>query len=287
MHLESDHRFDMNGAAFSFCSQPMSYPSTTTSFSSASSASDPFTPTSRRSTPHGFGNMDFGGSYSSVPHQAELTPPLSAMDKFMFGPVKPEPEHISFSDSLPSTPIKREQLGLEYEHMMDTDMANHGSTGLLTPLNSFGMYSYSPDASICPASLMMTPTQSVSGSEAAETGSWRSCANDTRISFSPNTQLSSDFDAFDMDRHSKSPVGYHLHDSNSPNRMRAQRKLMAHEIQHKSAELQPAQIQSSMKRSIKPDSAQVDVRRARCECDYPGCHKAFRRNEHLKRHKQT
>ncbi|KOS22404.1 Regulatory protein brlA [Escovopsis weberi] len=29
------------------------------------------------------------------------------------------------------------------------------------------------------------------------------------------------------------------------------------------------------------------VRKAMCKCDYPGCHKAFRRNEHLKRHKQT
>jgi hypothetical protein len=91
-----------------------------------------------------------------------------------------------------------------------------------------------------------------------------------------------------MDRHSQSPLGYHLHDPNSPNRMRAQRKLIVHEIQQKSAELQRAQIRSSRKRSIKPDSAQVDVvRRAMCKCDYPGCHKAFRRNEHLKRHKQT
>ncbi|EXL90210.1 hypothetical protein NOF04DRAFT_21608 [Fusarium oxysporum II5] len=24
-----------------------------------------------------------------------------------------------------------------------------------------------------------------------------------------------------------------------------------------------------------------------CKCDYPGCHKNFRRNEHLRRHKQT
>lgn len=287
MQFESDYRFDMDDS-FSLCSQPMSCPSTTTSFSSASSAYDPFTPTSRRSTPHEFGNMDFDGPYNSVSHRAELTPPSSAMGKFMFGPVKPEPEHISFSDSLPNTPMKREQLGFEYEHMMDMNVAHHGSMGSLTPSNSFGMYSYSPDASMGPASFMMTPTQSISGSEAAETGSSWSCANDSPISFFPNRQLSSDFDTFDMDRHSQSPLGYHLHDPNSPNRMRAQRKLMVHEIQQKSAELQRAQIRSSRKRSIKPDSAQVDVvRRAMCKCDYPGCHKAFRRNEHLKRHKQT
>ncbi|KAG7424499.1 C2H2 type master regulator of conidiophore development brlA [Fusarium oxysporum f. sp. raphani] len=288
MHLESDHRFDMDGAAFSLCSQPMSCPSTIASFSSASSAYDPFTPTSRRSTPRGFGNMDFGGSYSSVPHQAELTPPPSAMRKFMFGPVKPESENASFSDSIPNTPMKREQLGFECEHMMDMNIAHHGSMGSLTPLNFFGTYSYSPDASMGPAPFTMTPTQSISGSEAAETGLPWSCANNSPISFFPDRQLSSGFDTSDLDRQSQSPIGYDLHDPDSPNRIRAQRKPMVDKIQQGSAELQRAQIRSPRKLSIKPGSASVDVvRRAMCKCDYPGCHKAFRRNEHLKRHKQT
>jgi hypothetical protein len=286
MQFESDFRFDMDDS-FSLCSQSMSCPSTTTSFSSASSAYDPFTPTSRRSTPHEFGNMDFDGPYSSASHRAELTPPSSAMGKYMFHPIKTEQEHMPYSDTLPNTPMKRESLGFEYEQIMDMNMAHHGSMGSLTPSNSFGMYGYSPDASMGPASFMMTPTQSISGSEAAETGSSWSCANDSPISFFPNKQLSSEYEGFDMDRHSQSPLSY-LHDPNSPNRMRAQRKMMVHEIQQKTTELQRAQIRSSRKRSIKPDPSQVDVvRRAMCKCDYPGCHKAFRRNEHLKRHKQT
>ncbi|KAG7402604.1 C2H2 type master regulator of conidiophore development brlA [Fusarium oxysporum f. sp. rapae] len=282
MQFESDYQFNMDDA-FSLCNQPMSCSSTTTSFSSASPAYYPFTPTSRQSIPHEFGNIDFGGSDNSVSHRAEMTPPSSAVNKFMLGPVKPEPEHISFSDSLPNTPIKREQLGFEYEHIMDMNMAHHGSMGSLTPSNSFGMYSYSPDASMGPASFMMTPTQSISGSDAAETCSPWSCASDSPISAFP-----SDFDDFDMDRHSQSPLCYHLHHPNSPNHMHAQMKLMVYGIQQKSAELQRARIQSSRKRSIKPDSTQVDVvQRAMCKCDYPGCHKAFRRGEHLKRHKQT
>ncbi|KAF4470358.1 zinc finger odd-paired-like (opl) [Fusarium albosuccineum] len=41
-------------------------------------------------------------------------------------------------------------------------------------------------------------------------------------------------------------------------------------------------------RTRSSSSSPVDVvRRAMCKCDYPGCNKAFRRNEHLKRHKQT
>jgi hypothetical protein len=209
------------------------------------------------------------------------------MGKYMFHPIKTEQEHMPYSDTLPNTPMKRESLGFEYEQIMDMNMAHHGSMGSLTPSNSFGMYGYSPDASMGPASFMMTPTQSISGSEAAETGSSWSCANDSPISFFPNKQLSSEYESFDMDRHSQSPLSY-LHDPNSPNRMRAQRKMMVHEIQQKTTELQRAQIRSSRKRSMKPDPSQVDVvRRAMCKCDYPGCHKAFRRNEHLKRHKQT
>ncbi|EGU77560.1 hypothetical protein IWW34DRAFT_234415 [Fusarium oxysporum f. sp. albedinis] len=55
-----------------------------------------------------------------------MTPPSSAIGKFMFGPVKPESEHISFSDSVLNTPMKRERLGFEYEHLMDMNMAHHG-----------------------------------------------------------------------------------------------------------------------------------------------------------------
>ncbi|KAK7570310.1 hypothetical protein V3481_019491 [Fusarium oxysporum f. sp. vasinfectum] len=285
MEFESNYWVNM-GDSFSLCSQPMPCLSTTTSFSAASSAYDPFTPTSTRSTPNESRNMEFGSPHNFVSHRAELAPPSSAMGKSMFGPVKPESEHILFSDSLPNTPMKREQLNFEYEHMMDMNMAHHESMGSLRSSNSFGMYSFSSDDSMGPASFMMTPTQSISGSEAAETGSSWLSANDSPNSFFPNRQLSSDFEAFDLDRHPQSPLYYHLHDPNSPNHMRAQRKLMMHEIQQKSAELKRAQIRSSRKRSIKPDSAQVDVRRAMCKCDYPGCHKAFQRKEHLKRHKQ-
>ncbi|KAL7940321.1 hypothetical protein V8C42DRAFT_337847 [Trichoderma barbatum] len=35
------------------------------------------------------------------------------------------------------------------------------------------------------------------------------------------------------------------------------------------------------------DSSYNVVRNAACKCDYPNCQKAYRRNEHLKRHKQS
>ncbi|PCD21930.1 hypothetical protein AU210_015733 [Fusarium oxysporum f. sp. radicis-cucumerinum] len=132
----------------------------TTSFAAASSAYDPFTPTSRRSTPNESSSMDFGSHHNSVSHRAELSLPSSAMGKSMFGPVKPESEHTTSSNSLPDIPINREQLGFEYEHMMEMSMAHRRSTGSLTPSNSFGMCSYSADASMGPASFIMAPTQS-------------------------------------------------------------------------------------------------------------------------------
>ncbi|KAF7551532.1 hypothetical protein G7Z17_g4937 [Cylindrodendrum hubeiense] len=285
MQFESDYRFDMDDS-FSLCSQSMTCPSTSTSFSSASSAYDPFTPTSRRSTPHELATLEFDGTYNNGAHRVDLTPPAT-MSKFMFGPVKTEPDQMPFPEGLPGTPLKREAMGFDYDQMIEMNMAQNASMGSLTPSNSFGMYGISPEAAIGATSFMMTPTQSLSGSEAADTSSSWSCANDSPISFFPNKhQLPNELEVLDLDRHSISP--YHFHDPTSPNRMRAERKLMVHEIQRKTNELQRVQIRTSRKRSDKPESAPVDVvRRAMCKCDYPGCHKAFRRNEHLKRHKQT
>ncbi|KAH7133359.1 hypothetical protein B0J13DRAFT_99900 [Dactylonectria estremocensis] len=285
MQYEPEYRFDMDDS-FNLCAPSMTCPSTSTSFSSASSTYDPFTPTSRRSTPHELATLDFDGTYNHGAHRVELTPPAT-MGKFMFGPIKTELDQMPYSEGLPGTPMKREPLGFDYEQMLELNMAQNASMSSLTPSNSFGMYAISPDAAIGATSFMMTPTQSLSGSEAADTSSSWSCANDSPISFFPNKQqLPNELDALDLDRHSISP--YHFHDPTSPNRMRAERKMMVHEIQRKTNELQRAQIRTSRRRSVKPEPAPVDVvRRAMCKCDYPGCHKAFRRNEHLKRHKQT
>ena len=292
MQFESEFRFDMDDS-FSMCSQAMSCPSTGTSFSSASSSAyDPFTPTSRRSTPNElsleFENAcTFGGS-----HPVELTPPSNNMSKYMFGAVKPEPEHMPFSNSLPSTPMKKidGMATPDYDHMLEMNMASQHSMGSVTPSGPYPMYTISPQTAMGPTSFMMTPTHSLSGSEMAESSSTWSCANDSPISFFPQKSLAPhDLEALEMERHSVSPMDrYHLQCPPSPGRLRAHRKMMVHEIQRKTAELQRAQIRASRKVSGQSDGASVDVvRRAMCKCDYPGCHKAFRRNEHLKRHKQT
>lgn len=271
----------------------MTCPSTGTSFSSASSACEPFTPTSRRSTPNEL-TLDFDASFGASHHAGELTPPSTAnMSKYMFGGVKSEHDHMGFHEILPSTPVRKvEHMNTDYESMLGMNMPSHQSMGSLTPSNSFNMYTISPQAAMGPGSFMMTPTHSLSGSEMADSSSSWSCANDSPIALFPQQKSlpSHSLESLDLERHSQSPIGrYYLHGAPpSPNRLRAHRKMMVHEIQRKTSELQRAQIRASRKMSEKGEANGVDVvRRAMCKCDYPGCHKAFRRNEHLKRHKQT
>ncbi|CAG9938766.1 unnamed protein product [Clonostachys rosea f. rosea IK726] len=289
MQFESDFRFDMDDG---FGMQPLPCPSTTNSFSSASSSAyDPFTPTSRRSTPNEIG-LDFEGSYPYAPPQSvEMTPP-STMSKFMFGGahVKTEPEPMSFHESLPTTPMKKiDSFGTSYDQIFDIGLASQASMGTITPSNSFGLHGLSPEAGMGAAAYMMTPTHSMSGSEIADTSSSWSMNNESPISLFPHKDVAfQDMEALDLERHSQSPINnYHVHNAESPNRLRFQRRLIHHEAQRRTSELQRAQIRASRKQREKSETAVDVVRRAMCKCDYPGCHKAFRRNEHLKRHKQT
>lgn len=280
--------------AFGMCGQAMSCPSTT-SFSSASSAYDPFTPTSRRSTPNEL-HLDFENpcSFNSA-NPVDLTPSsTTSMSKFMFGPVKTEAEPRPYPETLPTTPIRKmESASNDYDHLIDMNMHSQHSLGSITPSTSFGMYTISPQTAIGPSSFMMTHTQSQSGSEVTDYRSTWPCSNDSPISFFPPRNLpSQDLEHLEFDRHStQSPFGgfpHHMSRPPSANRLSSQRRMMVQEVQRKTTDLQRAQIRASKKRAGKPDVSPVDVvRRAMCRCDYPGCRKAFRRNEHLKRHKQT
>ncbi|KAJ4321811.1 hypothetical protein N0V84_005106 [Fusarium piperis] len=119
----------------------------------------------------------------------------------------------------------------------------------------------------------MTPTQ-MSGFEPTDIYSNWSCASD-----SPNSFIQSNDEVLEMDHQSSSP--YYV---TSPRQTRP-RQMMVDEIQHKTDELQNAQTQRTRKQSVKPDSVPMDP--AWMSCDYAGCNKAFRRKEHLKRHKQS
>lgn len=282
MQFESDYRFDIDDT-FTLCSQSMSAcPSTASSFSSAPSVYDPFTPSSRRSTPNELAINFADSSCYTGPQTAEMTPP-STMSKFMLGPIKQEAEQMFFSsESLPTTPMKKIEY-INFDSLVDMNLPSHPSLGTITPSQSFGLHhTYSPEA---PQSYIMTPTHSMSGSEIADSSSSWSVVNESPIAFLQQRNLPyNDIDGLDMGHVPMSPMPYHMQSSGSPNRLRMQRKMMLHEAQRKTSELQRAQ----RKRADKSEAPPMDVvRRAMCKCDYPGCNKAFRRNEHLKRHKQT
>lgn len=294
MQFEPEFRFGMVDDSLSMCSQTVSNEA---SFSSASSAYDPFTPTSRRSTPNQL-HLDFDGSFAAS-HAGDLTPPshnttaASAMSKYMYGSIKAESEQAAFSRSIPSTPLRKiEGMATpEYDQMIDMGLASQHSIGSVTPSGPYPMYALSPHTTMGPGPFMMTPTHSLSGSDMADSTSSWSCANESSITFlSQHRGLAShDLESLDVQRPPQSPhERFQLHGPPSPGRLRAHRRMMVHEAQRKTSELQRAQIRASRKGSASSDGAAVDVvRRAMCKCDYPGCHKAFRRNEHLKRHKQT
>ncbi|KAH7460525.1 hypothetical protein FOMA001_g19479 [Fusarium oxysporum f. sp. matthiolae] len=269
-------QFNMD-SCFGFPSQHIPCPLASTSFSSAFSY-DPFTPTSRFSTPHELSAIDFGNSYDNGSHSAEVAPPLT-MGNFMFDTVvEMKPEQMSVLDGPPNTPLRRESIGFDYKEM---NMEHSSSTGSLTPSNS-DLYAISPEAVISATSFMKTPSRMPSGSEPDDIYLPWSHNSDSPISFFQKEQFPGNYQKLDIDHQSVSP--YHVHDSTSPKQMRAQ-QMKLDETQRKTTELQYAQIWRARKRVLKPDS--VPVEPVQGSCDYPGCDKAFRRKEHLKRHKQA
>jgi hypothetical protein len=187
-------------------------------------------------------------------------------------------EQMRVIDGSPNTPLSRESIGFDYKEM---NIEHSRSTGSLTPMNS-NLYAISPEAVISATSFMKTPSRLPSGSEADDIYSPWSHNSDSPISIFEKEQFPSNYEKLDIDPQSVSP--YHVHDSTSPKQMRAQ-QMKLNETQRKTTELQYAQIWGARKHVLKPDS--VPVEPVRGSCDYPGCNKAFRRKEHLKRHKQV
>ncbi|PNP44181.1 hypothetical protein THARTR1_11072 [Trichoderma harzianum] len=238
------------------------------SFSSASSNSsspyEVFTPTSRRSTPNDL-RLDFDG-YQSYGSQGDLTPP-AIMHKYMFGPM---------SDIMP------------YDHILDMNNMTSHSIGSITPSGPV-VYTEAP---LQPAPYIITPTHSISPSEMADSVPSWPCNNDSPISFfRPKVQSPHEVEPMDLHRYSQSPMGrYYLHGQPvSPNRVPT--RTPVHALVRTRMKTAALERQMGVPRKVPEKQAHDNsydvVRKAMCKCDYPNCQKAFRRNEHLKRHKQT
>lgn len=269
-------QFNMD-SCFGFPSQHTQCPLTSTSFSSDFSY-NPLTPTSQFSAPHELSAIGFGHPYNNVSHSAEVAPPLTMGDFMLDTVIDMELEQMRVLDGPPNTPLSREFKSFNYKEM---NIEHSSSTGSLTPLNS-DLYNMSPEAVISATSFMKTPSRLPLGSEVDDIYLLWSHNSDSPISFFQKEQFPSNYEKLDIDHQSVSP--YHVHDSTSPKQMRAQ-QMKLNETQRKTTELQNDQIWRARKRVLKPDF--VPVEPVRGSCDYPGCDKAFRRKEHLKRHKQV
>ncbi|UKZ68372.1 uncharacterized protein TrAtP1_009411 [Trichoderma atroviride] len=269
------------------------------SFSSVSSNSsspyEVFTPISRRSTPNDI-RMDFDGPYqfASTP-----TPPSAVvMHKYMYpvNPVKAEHERMSFSSSdgtlSPSTPHRKMHGVMSHEYMLDVNSINSHSMGSISPSGPVHAYTEAPLPSTSYS--IMTPTHSVSPSEIVESNGTTWCSSDSPIFFRPKQQSPQHVEPLNLhQRYSESPMGQRYNNyhplSQSSHRLASQRgPAWNAAVMTKSADLQETIRMQSKVVPEKNDPGSYDVvRKAMCKCDYPNCHKAFRRNEHLKRHKQT
>ncbi|PTB40132.1 hypothetical protein M441DRAFT_141865 [Trichoderma asperellum CBS 433.97] len=293
MQLAEPYRFEIEDSGFNLAIQCPPNGSFSSVSSNSSSPYEVFTPISRRSTPNEI-RMDFDGSYQSF--ASTPTPPSVMMHKYMFGPVKAEHERMSFSSSdgtlSPSTPLRKMTDVMSHDYMLDVNNINSHSMGSISPSGPVPVYTEAPLQS---TSYIMTPTHSVSPSEIAENNGTAWCSNDSPISFFRSKgQSPQNVEPLNLhQRYSESPLGrtYYQHSLPlSPHRLPSQRDQVNawNAAITKTADLQR---EIRMQRKVVPeknDPGSYDVvRKAMCKCDYPNCHKAFRRNEHLKRHKQT
>ncbi|KAF3766044.1 hypothetical protein M406DRAFT_356178, partial [Cryphonectria parasitica EP155] len=150
-----DLKIDTGHSSISFSSQPMSCPSscpsTTGSFSSASSLYDPFTPTSRTSTPPQPINYD--PSPSSCEEDCimfQFTPPPSATSTYFPMELKPTVAPNMLTHGLPTTPSRCNNL-------FDNTLSLQGPLEFATPTQDIeAAYHSLPDS--LGASPFMIPT---------------------------------------------------------------------------------------------------------------------------------
>ncbi|RTE68097.1 hypothetical protein BHE90_017526 [Fusarium euwallaceae] len=217
----------------------------------------------------------------SVSYKTENTPVFNYIDEPFSWPTKPEAGFPLLSD-LVGVSVKKDPDGSDCEHMLDSGMITYDSMGPLTYPNSSSTYSFPSKDLHGATSFTMTPTRSFSVFQPASTSSpWAQ-------HYEGLDEQVPEFKTSELKQHSRrlldgcSLYGTNIHSpTHLPQTMNDEAKQMA-------PELYSVQPSPSGKQSPKRKSAPVDVvRRATCKCDYPGCHKIFRRKEHLKRHKNS
>ncbi|KAL7940345.1 hypothetical protein V8C42DRAFT_337789 [Trichoderma barbatum] len=227
------------------------------------------TSAAHRSTPNAL-RIDFNSIYQSFGDS-----PSKATHTYTFSPMKAEHERTSSTSTegafLPSTSLKKMSDIMPYNHMPDMNNITEHSMDSTPLLDLSPSYT---EASLQLTLLIMKPTHSIPGLDMADNAlSWL-CDNDNPMPFLQSPQ---DLEPLDLHQYSQSLMGrYYSHGLLvAPGEYSTERHMMVKEVR------------ASRKVSEKNDNSYNLVRKARCKCDYPNCDKAFKRDGHLKRHKQT
>lgn len=304
MQFKEEFRFPVEDSFSTTTSQSFHYPTLTNA--NGTTAFDRMTPDSRRSTPTGV-KVEYDDHHAHG-YPVDLTPPHGASANYILGNSRMEPENLSFTDTLPSTPMKRYDSFSSTYDMVDMNLSSH-NIHTLTPNNSFGIYNCSPHGMDEPAALMMTPqssilmtpTRSMSGSDLCDSPSpWSGEVQDSPNHFFGQPHMMNDMEPLHLNPSASFMMAPEsLPGTTSPEALQRQMMVLQaqqrsedlHRVQHdRSRALMRVQHRRQQRRSATEQSQRPPVEvvgAAKHRCEYPGCSKAFRRMEHLKRHKQT
>jgi hypothetical protein len=299
MQFKEGFRFPVEDSFTTTTSQSFHYPTITT-------ASDRLTPDSRPPTPIGI-KLEY---YDHIAHSypVDLTSPHGASINYILGTSGMEPENLTLTETLPSTPMRYDCLFSTYD-MVGINLPHQGIRTLASS-NSLGIYNISPhamDNSAPPALMMtpqrntlMTPMRSMSGSDlAASPSPWSGEIHDSPTGFFVQHHMMDNMEPLHLNPAASFMMAPEsLPGTTSPEAL--QRQMMVLRAQQRSEELHRAQYDRSRaimrvqhrrndKRATETSQCPLVeiVGAAKHRCEYPGCSKAFRRIEHLKRHKQT
>ncbi|RGP63516.1 hypothetical protein FSPOR_8569 [Fusarium sporotrichioides] len=246
-----------------------------------SSPDFPFTPASSpRSARNESGPWALNDVYHNMSYWINTQCPSSA---FMSGAIGCEtgglPQHNA---------MHQEFAYMDYQLMSDASTVNNAPTSPVKLPSTTGecrgnYFDMSPAGSF-----MVSSPESRSRSGSIAPMSSLSCsspstmASERRFSDTPNSH---DTDHYPLN-------DYSPRDSNSIYWMESPPKIETPRKMHKSSEettvsFQPIHRGSSEEQAGVLATQTVIIRKATGQCDYPGCKKAFRRVEHLKRHKQS
>ncbi|KAF4943148.1 hypothetical protein FSARC_15017 [Fusarium sarcochroum] len=247
-------------------------------------AFNPFSPTSPASSFQHSSSTDFSSTDIVTSSWLQMASPALT---FMLSPTESELNHTCLPSS-PNYPAERKQPNFGYKKVSDTGMLHHTSPSLSAISIPSSAYEYFPDTYMG-ASFIMPPTQNLSHADATGLISLWPYTHDSLSLFTPQEQPTSDWDLSNSVHCPRSPPSASsLHDSTTTHQMRPQYKIKVHKASRETPEIHQAGSRFSKKKHSMVMATEVGItRKAIHSCDYPWCHKAFRRTEHLKRHKQA